>query len=135
MSANERYTLLQQVDLILLALFDKHKIVSEYKFHPVRRWRLDRAVIDEKIGIEFHGSVYQLRKGKRCRACGGMQPGRHVTGKGFENDREKMNTAQSMGWIVIEATPTFIRNGSLYNLIKDARDLRQQDEKRKQGIS
>lgn len=71
--------------------------VTEHRFHPTRRWRLDYAWPDMKIALEVHGGV---RSG-----------GRHTRGTGFTNDREKMNTAASMGWIIIEATADQIRNG------------------------
>ena len=66
------------------------KPVSEHMFHSTRKWRLDYAWPELKIALEVHGATY---KG-----------GRHVTGKGFANDREKMNEAQLLGWIVIETT-------------------------------
>lgn len=71
--------------------------VTEHRFHPVRKWRLDYAWPEMKIALEVHGGV---RSG-----------GRHTRGTGFTNDREKMNTAASMGWIIIEATADQIRNG------------------------
>lgn len=70
---------------------------TEYKFHPDRKWRFDYAIIQAKIAIEVHGGVYTQ--------------GRHTRGKGFENDREKINTATILGWRVLEVTPEQIRNG------------------------
>lgn len=60
--------------------------VTEYRFHPVRRWRFDWAVVERKIAFEFDGGVFT--------------GGRHTRPVGFSNDREKMNVAQSMGWQV-----------------------------------
>ena len=85
----------------------------EYRFHPVRRWRLDLAWTGEivrrestsadgcsdmkywldivpLVAVECHGGTYS--------------GGRHTRGKGFENDREKMNEAQLAGFIVLEFT-------------------------------
>lgn len=62
--------------------------VTEHRFHPIRRWRFDLAYPDRKIAIEVHGSVYAR--------------GHHTRGKGFEDDREKTNEAQLMGWTVLE---------------------------------
>ncbi len=75
---------------VTMQLLGLPKPVGEYLFHPTRKWRLDYAWPDAKVALEVHGATY---KG-----------GRHVTGKGFANDREKMNEAQLAGWIVIECT-------------------------------
>ncbi len=74
---------------VALQLLGLPKPVGEFQFHPTRRWRFDYAWPDQKIALEIHGATH---KG-----------GRHVTGKGFAGDREKMNEAQLLGWIVIEA--------------------------------
>lgn len=62
--------------------------VREHKFHNIRNWRLDLAWPDIKLAVECHGGVYSN--------------GRHVRGKGFTNDREKMNAAMLQGWTVLE---------------------------------
>lgn len=80
--------------------------VLEHQFHEVRRWRLDMAWIDLKLAVEIHGAVY---KG-----------GRHTRGKGFTNDREKMNEAALQGWLVLEVTPQHIKNGKALNWIERA---------------
>lgn len=72
--------------------------VPEYKFHPSRKWRFDFAYPLNKLAIEVHGGIYRQ--------------GRHTRGKGFENDREKMNEAQIMGWTVLEVTPRQIKTGA-----------------------
>ena len=64
--------------------------VKEYKFHPDRKWRFDDCWPVQQVAIEYHGGIYTN--------------GRHVRGKGFEADREKMNEAQLRGWTVIEVT-------------------------------
>ena len=71
--------------------------VTEYRFHPVRKWRLDYAWPAQKIALEVHGGVHS--------------GGRHTRGEGFTADREKMNEAAAAGWVVIEATAEQIRNG------------------------
>ncbi len=74
---------------VAMQLLGLPKPVDEFRFHPTRRWRFDYAWPDKKIAIEIHGATHR--------------GGRHVTGKGFAADREKMNEAQLLGWIVIEA--------------------------------
>ena len=61
---------------------------SEVQFHHTRKWRLDFAWKEKLIAVEIHGGVHTH--------------GRHTRGKGFENDREKMNEAVILGWRVIE---------------------------------
>lgn len=78
--------------------------VTEHRFHPVRRWRLDYAWPERKIGLELHGGVHN--------------GGRHTRGKGFVADREKMNEALALGWRVIEITPEHIKNGSARRWLK-----------------
>ncbi|AGG58052.1 hypothetical protein VPAG_00016 [Vibrio phage douglas 12A4] len=64
---------------------------KEVMFHPTRKWRMDYAWPDLKIAVEIHGGIFS--------------GGRHTTGVGFIADREKMNEAQLLGWIVLELAP------------------------------
>lgn len=70
---------------------------TEWRFHSTRRWRLDFAWPDLKLALEVHGGVHS--------------GGRHTRGKGFTGDRDKMNEAQLLGWIVLEVTPEHIKSG------------------------
>jgi len=67
---------------------------TEYRFHPVRRWRLDLAWPRYKVGVECHGQIWRS--------------GRHTRGGGFKNDREKMNEAALHGWLVLELVADWI---------------------------
>lgn len=85
---------------ILLAEIKAEKLpapVLEHRFHSVRRWRFDLAFLKEKIAIEIHGAVYA--------------GGRHTRGKGFENDREKINEAIVNGWRVLEYSTGQVKQG------------------------
>jgi len=62
----------------------------EHEFHDSRKWRLDFAWVEHKVAVEEHGGVWTR--------------GRHTRGQGFINDREKMNEAQLLGWVVLEVT-------------------------------
>lgn len=68
---------------------------SEVRFHPTRRWRLDFAHLETKIGIEMEGGTWTQ--------------GRHTQGKGYANDCEKYNAAQLLGWRVFRLTSDMIR--------------------------
>lgn len=66
------------------------EIVKEHRFHPVRRWRFDYAIPDRKIAVEVDGAVWV--------------GGRHNRPAGYIRDMEKLNTAVSMGWLVLRVT-------------------------------
>lgn len=84
--------------------------VSELRFHPKRRWRLDLAWPDYAVAVEVHGGTWV--------------GGRHTTGTGFEKDREKMNEAALHGWIVIEVTAAHVKAGIALHWIEWALALR-----------
>lgn len=89
----------QGVMLMILAI-NAHKFpvpVTEHVFHPFRKWRLDLAWPDLKIGIEVDGAVYA--------------GGRHTRGKGFEGDCEKINQAQLLGWRVFRYSTGQVKKG------------------------
>jgi very-short-patch-repair endonuclease len=69
---------------------------GEHRFHPVRRWRFDYAYPFHKIAIEVHGGIWTQ--------------GGHTRGSGFMEDRDKMNEAQILGWIVLEFPVTALEN-------------------------
>ena len=62
----------------------------EHRFDAKRKWRFDRAWIEQRVAVELDGGVYSN--------------GRHTRGKGFENDAEKLNAAVSDGWRVFRFT-------------------------------
>lgn len=85
---------------ILKAEIQREKLpvpMSEVRFHPIRRWRFDLGWPNEKIAVEVHGAVFAH--------------GRHTRGQGFEEDREKMNEAQLMGWTVLEYSTGQVKEG------------------------
>lgn len=65
-------------------------LTAEYRFHPTRRWRFDFAHVPSRTAFELDGGTFTH--------------GRHVRGKGFSNDCEKINTAQLLGWRVFRFT-------------------------------
>lgn len=79
------------IDLLCAAIRQEGGLpmpVTEVRFHPIRKWRFDIGFPEHKVGIDIHGAVYVQ--------------GHHTQGKGFEDDREKMNEAQLLGWTVLE---------------------------------
>ncbi|MCL1123413.1 hypothetical protein [Shewanella surugensis] len=87
-------------------LMDLPEYDTEVMFHPKRKWRFDFAWPQWKIALEVHGGVFKN--------------GRHTRGTGFTEDRVKMNSAQLLGWIVIEATTEQVKNGLMVTWVNDA---------------
>ena len=75
----------------------------EFQFHPIRKWRIDYAWVNEKIALEVEGGIYTR--------------GRHSRGKGMEGDMEKYNTLALMGWRIIRTTPTKLHQTETIKLI------------------
>lgn len=59
----------------------------EYRFHPIRKFRLDFAWPQYRLGVELDGFG-----------------GRHQTHWGFSADHEKMNLAAEADWVVLRYT-------------------------------
>lgn len=64
----------------------------EYRFHPVRKWRIDWAWVEHRIGLEIDGGVWI--------------GGRHTRGAGWAKDTEKLNTLAALGWRMFRTTPS-----------------------------
>ena len=97
--------LVSQLEIVDLA--PTHR---EWKFHPERKWRFDLAWVSKKVAVEVHGGTWT--------------GGRHTRGTGFEKDREKMNEAALLGWLVLEVTGDQIRSGQALGWIEKALEVR-----------
>ena len=94
-------------DLFFKLLETKFKgveVVKEYKFHPVRKWRFDYAFTKYLVAVEVDGGVWT--------------GGRHINPAGYINDMEKLNTAASMGWLVLRITTDDRFASKTYELIQ-----------------
>jgi len=80
--------------------------VSEFRFHPPRRWRFDFAFLDQKIAVECEGGTWT--------------GGKHTRGKGFALDCEKYNQASLDGWTLLRFTGDQIRSGQALAQIEQA---------------
>jgi very-short-patch-repair endonuclease len=80
------------------------KFISEYQFHPKRRWRFDFANLETQTAIEIEGGAYTN--------------GRHTRGAGFVKDMEKYNMAIEYGWAVLRYTPDQMNKTKTYEQIK-----------------
>lgn len=64
--------------------------VTEHRFHELRKFRFDIAILDMKVGIEYEGLI--------------SEKSRHTTIEGFSMDCIKYNLAQLNGWKVLRYT-------------------------------
>lgn len=75
--------------------------VTEYEFHPTRKWRFDFAWIRQMIALEVEGGTFIA--------------GRHGRGAGMRADMEKYNAAATLGWRVFRVMP---ENLSMLDTVK-----------------
>jgi very-short-patch-repair endonuclease len=68
--------------------------VTEYIFHPTRKWRFDFCFKELMFAVEIEG--------------GSWAGGRHNRGQGFNDDCIKYAEAQIYGWTVLRVTKDMI---------------------------
>lgn len=73
------------------------KPVREHRFHLGRDWKFDFAWPDKMIAVELEGGTWS--------------GGRHVRGKGFEEDCRKYNAAVELGWKLFRYTTKMVEDG------------------------
>jgi very-short-patch-repair endonuclease len=81
--------------------------VREYRFHSIRRWRIDIANPLLKLAVECEGA-----------GPGGL--GRHQRPAGFEADCEKYAELAIAGWRLIRVTGKQIKSGQALQWIERA---------------
>lgn len=77
---------------------------AEFRFYPSRMWRFDYAIPELKIAIEIDGGVW-------------IQ-GRHNRASSYIKDAEKLNTAASLGWLVLRIVREYSYTNATLELIK-----------------
>ena len=95
---------------MLQANFKGFEIGKEFKFHHTRKWRFDYAFPFLMIAVEVDGGVWT--------------GGRHINPAGYVNDMEKLNTAASMGWLVLRITTDDRFASKTFDLIKQTGEYR-----------
>lgn len=80
-------------------------VETEYKFHPVRRWRFDFFLPDHNIAVEYEGIM---------NAAGNVG---HASISGIMRDVEKYNEATAMGIRVFRAHAKNIHDGTIFTLL------------------
>jgi very-short-patch-repair endonuclease len=97
---------LEETLLLLIRAEGLPEPEREYMFAKSigRRWRLDFAYPEKRIGIEVQGGIYVR--------------GAHSRGTGLERDYEKLNAAQMLGWDVYQFSRKMIDNGEAIETIR-----------------
>ena len=90
----------------------------EVRFHPTRRWRLDFADIESRIGVEVEGTT---RYGRN--RDGSMRLGRHQTAKGYAEDCAKYNAAILLGWRVLRFDGEMVKSGAALATIREVLEI------------
>lgn len=78
----------------------------EFRFHPSRKWRFDRAWPELKIAVEIDGGTWTQ--------------GRHVRPVGYAEDCDKLNAAALLGWTVLRFTGEHVRQGQAFAIVAEA---------------
>lgn len=79
---------------------DGPDLISEYRFHPTRKWRIDYALPEISFGIEIEGGLWGQ--------------GRHNRAQGYTNDCEKYNAATAAGWRIYRITSLMFDDPDTY---------------------
>ena len=101
---------------IFFALLTKAKLprpVPEFAFHPTRKFRLDWAWPDARLGLEVDGGIWS--------------GGAHGRGTGIVRDQEKTNLAAGLGWRILRVTPSGLCTPTTITYITDALHWRVED--------
>jgi hypothetical protein len=77
--------------------------IYEHTFHPDRAWRFDLCNLDARIAFEISG---------------GKRSGGHRRGNAQDDEYDKLNTAQMMGWRVFQFTNEQVNTGKAKEFIK-----------------
>jgi very-short-patch-repair endonuclease len=80
--------------------------VAEYKFHPIRKWRMDFAWPEHKVFLEVDGGLWV--------------GGRHTRAPAMLKTWEKENTATTLGWRILRCQPRDVNKQETINLIQKA---------------
>ena len=83
--------------------------VTEHRFDPKRKWRMDYAWVDQRLALEVEGGVWTH--------------GRHTRGAGFLADMEKYNRATVLGWRLLRTTPDQLLTLDTVHLLRAALSL------------
>jgi len=84
----------------------------EYRFHPLRKFRVDFAWPELKIAIEIDGATFTQ--------------GRHIRGMGYRNDCIKANLLSCSGWSLLKGDAHMVRSGDLLKSLEELIKFKEQ---------
>jgi len=87
---------LEEKFLLVVKALDLPSPEQEHRFHPTRRWRLDFAWPELKVGVEINGGIWVN--------------GGHSRGSGVTKDIEKSNEAKRLGWTIYTFTDKHLKD-------------------------
>jgi len=82
----------------------KLPFLTEFMFHPTRKWRFDYMLKDGKTAIEIEGGIWS--------------EGRHNRGQGYQEDLDKYNEAAKMGFRVYRFSTEDVLTGKAKEFLK-----------------
>jgi very-short-patch-repair endonuclease len=91
--------------MALLKALELPEPVFEYKFHHVRKWRIDIAWPKYKLALEIEGGVWTN--------------GRHNRPGGYLKDMEKYNALAIAGFYLLRTIPEEIQTGEAINIVAE----------------
>lgn len=75
---------------------------AEYRFHPVRQWRMDACWPECQLAVEIDGGNNMIRYGRNGQP---VVVGRHTR----DEDYEKINAAMELNWCVLRFTTSMLQ--------------------------
>jgi very-short-patch-repair endonuclease len=94
-----------------IALADIPAPVPEYRFHPIRRWRIDFAWPTYRLAAEVNGGTWEN--------------GRHNRGSSIAKEYEKLNHLALAGWHVLLFSTNMVKDGTAVQYLIDFFEVRQ----------
>jgi very-short-patch-repair endonuclease len=92
-----------QIDDLQFSALSLPPVTKEYRFHPVRKWRIDFAWPALKLAMEIEGGLFVK--------------GAHGRGAHYRSDCEKYNALAEMGWTLLRYLPNEIDWVQVKNVI------------------
>jgi len=122
---------------LVAAGFPEHEAEYHFAVSIGRKWAFDFAFVEWKVSLEIEGGGfgrylviqqgYERRRGQTIPLKPGTvvrAGGRHNTGEGMSADIEKYNAAQLLGWMVLRATTTDVRDGTVVDIVRRGLEAR-----------
>jgi hypothetical protein len=96
-------------------------LVPELSFHKFRKWRFDFGIFSGVTIEQVKRMEWNAENQVAAVEWNGImsEKSRHTTVRGYSCDMEKLNAAQSLGWIVLQYTPL-----NYQNVLSDFKNLK-----------